>query len=314
MTRWPAGEVGRVGVAIATIEDMRILIDGHPARPRLHLHDDQLHGGDSARIPARRRQRAGRFLERAVGNDPERHPEGVRRPRNVHLSAPALARADDRHLRVLRPRGAAVEHDLDLRVPHPRGRIDGRAGDRIHAVERDRLRRGGAGAGARHRRFCARVCPSSSTPTRTSSRRSRSSGRPGRCGPRSPATASARRDPRSWRLRFHTQTAGSTLTAQQTDVNVVRVALQALSAVLGGHAVAPHQRRRRGARASDRAVGAPGAAHAAGDRPRDGRGRRRRSAGRVRSWSKTGRTRCVTARAARSSNKVDSSGGRGRGD
>ena len=42
------------------------------------------------------------------------------------------------------------------------------------------------------------------------------------------------RDPRSWRLRFHAQTAGSTLTAQQPDVNVVRVALQALSAVLGG--------------------------------------------------------------------------------
>src|ERR1700738_4646897 len=42
------------------------------------------------------------------------------------------------------------------------------------------------------------------------------------------------KDPRSWRLRFHTQTAGSTLTAQQSDVNVVRVTLQALSAVLGG--------------------------------------------------------------------------------
>ena len=42
------------------------------------------------------------------------------------------------------------------------------------------------------------------------------------------------KDPRSWRLRFHTQTAGSTLTAQQSDVNIVRVALQALSAVLGG--------------------------------------------------------------------------------
>jgi methylmalonyl-CoA mutase, N-terminal domain len=42
------------------------------------------------------------------------------------------------------------------------------------------------------------------------------------------------KDPRSWKLRFHTQTAGSTLTAQQPDVNVVRVALQALSAVLGG--------------------------------------------------------------------------------
>jgi methylmalonyl-CoA mutase N-terminal domain/subunit len=42
------------------------------------------------------------------------------------------------------------------------------------------------------------------------------------------------KDPRSWRLRFHTQTAGSTLTAQQPENNVVRVALQALSAVLGG--------------------------------------------------------------------------------
>src|SRR4029453_14710620 len=36
------------------------------------------------------------------------------------------------------------------------------------------------------------------------------------------------------KLRFHTQTAGSTLTAQQPEVNVVRTALQALSAVLGG--------------------------------------------------------------------------------
>jgi len=41
-------------------------------------------------------------------------------------------------------------------------------------------------------------------------------------------------DPKSWALRFHTQTAGSTLTAQQPENNVVRVTLQALSAVLGG--------------------------------------------------------------------------------
>jgi methylmalonyl-CoA mutase N-terminal domain/subunit len=41
-------------------------------------------------------------------------------------------------------------------------------------------------------------------------------------------------DPKSMMLRFHAQTAGSTLTAQQPDVNVVRVALQAMSAVLGG--------------------------------------------------------------------------------
>jgi len=42
------------------------------------------------------------------------------------------------------------------------------------------------------------------------------------------------KNPRSWWLRFHTQTAGCTLTAQQPENNVVRVTLQALAAVLGG--------------------------------------------------------------------------------
>jgi len=42
------------------------------------------------------------------------------------------------------------------------------------------------------------------------------------------------RNPRSWWLRFHTQTAGCSLTAQQPEVNIVRTALQALAAVLGG--------------------------------------------------------------------------------
>ena len=41
-------------------------------------------------------------------------------------------------------------------------------------------------------------------------------------------------NPRSWMLRFHTQTAGVTLTAQQPDNNVVRTTIQALSAILGG--------------------------------------------------------------------------------
>ncbi len=41
-------------------------------------------------------------------------------------------------------------------------------------------------------------------------------------------------DERSWLLRFHTQTAGSTLTAQQPDNNIVRTAYQAMAAVLGG--------------------------------------------------------------------------------
>lgn len=42
------------------------------------------------------------------------------------------------------------------------------------------------------------------------------------------------KQPKSWMLRFHTQTAGSTLTAQQPNNNIIRVTLQALAAVLGG--------------------------------------------------------------------------------
>ncbi len=41
-------------------------------------------------------------------------------------------------------------------------------------------------------------------------------------------------DPKAWQMRFHTQTAGSTLTAQQPELNIVRTAVEALSAVLGG--------------------------------------------------------------------------------
>ncbi len=42
------------------------------------------------------------------------------------------------------------------------------------------------------------------------------------------------KNPRSWILRFHTQTAGASLTAQQPEINIVRTAIQALAAVLGG--------------------------------------------------------------------------------
>ena len=42
------------------------------------------------------------------------------------------------------------------------------------------------------------------------------------------------KNPRSWWMRFHTQTAGVSLTAQQPEINIVRVAIQALAAILGG--------------------------------------------------------------------------------
>ena len=88
-------------------------------------------------------------------------------------------------------------------------------------------------------------------------------------------------DPKSWQLRFHTQTAGSTLTAQQPDNNVVRVTLQALAAVLGGTQSPPHQLQGRGAGAAVRGRRRGRAAHPADRRLRVGRGRHGRSAGRL---------------------------------
>ena len=87
-------------------------------------------------------------------------------------------------------------------------------------------------------------------------------------------------NPRAQQLRFHTQTAGSTLTAQQPDNNIVRVALQALAAVLGGTQSLHCNGLRRSAGAADRRGRAARAAHAAdhrvGDRRREhGRSGRR---------------------------------------
>ena len=79
---------------------------------------------------------------------------------------------------------AAVASDLDLRLPHPRGGLDGGAGARVHADGRLHVR--GVGARARPRRSTSsrRGCRSSSTRTSTSSRRSRSTGPPAGSGRR----------------------------------------------------------------------------------------------------------------------------------
>ena len=90
-----------------------------------------------------------------------------------------------------------------------------------------------------------------------------------------------REAPRSWLMRFHTQTAGVSLTAQQPEVNIVRTAFEALAAVLGGTQSPAHELVRRGARAADRGRRADRAAHAAGDRARDRRREHDRSARRL---------------------------------
>ena len=74
---------------------------------------------------------------------PERHPEGVPGAEGVHLPAAPVDAARRRHDPVLRGGDAALAPDLDLRLPHPRGGLDRRAGARVHARQRVRVRRGG---------------------------------------------------------------------------------------------------------------------------------------------------------------------------
>ena len=79
------------------------------------------------------------------------------------------------------------------------------------------------------------------------------------------------KNPRSWLMRFHTQTAGVSLTAQQPHVNIVRTATRGAGGGARRDAVAAHELVRRGARAADRGGGAARSAHPAGDRARDRR-------------------------------------------
>ncbi len=85
-----------------------------------------------------------------------------------------------------------------------------------------------------------------------SSRRSRSSGRRGASGRATCARRFHAKNPRSWALRFHTQTAGCSATAQQAENNIMRTAFQALGGRARWHPIAAHELARRSARAADR--------------------------------------------------------------
>ena len=138
------GEVGRTGVAIDSIEDMRVVFDGIPLD---RVSTSMTINAPAALAAAPLRAGgggAGRARREAPRHRPERHPQGVHRPRELHLPAAAVDADHDRPLRVLRGAAAALQHDLHLRLPHPRGRLDGGSGARVHDRERHRVLRGGS--------------------------------------------------------------------------------------------------------------------------------------------------------------------------
>ena len=205
-----------------------------------------------------------------AGHGAERHPQGVRRARHLHLPAARVAAHRHRHLRVLRARAAATgtrSRSAAITSARPARRRCRRW--RSRSPTRSPTSQAAIDGRARRQHASASGSRSSSTPTTISSRRSRSSARRGGCGRGIMRERFGATNPRAQQLRFHTQTAGSTLTAQQPDNNIVRVAHPGAGGGARRHAVAALQRPRRGAGAADRGVGAHRAAHAADHRVRD---------------------------------------------
>ncbi len=190
------GEVGREGVAVDTLDDMQTLFSGidlgevsvsmtinAPAAIMLAFYVAAAESDPGPPDPARA----------PVRDDPGGHPQGVHRPEGVVLPDRPRDAPVRRHDRVVHPADAPLAPDLDLRLPHPRGRLDRPAGARVHAQGRPHLRRAGGRSAASTSTSSRRACRSSSTPRSTSSRRSPSTAPRGASGRGSCARPSARR-------------------------------------------------------------------------------------------------------------------------
>ena len=224
-TRWRAAKSARSASRSPRSRTWQLLLRRHPARRGLDLDDHQRHRRRSC-SRSTSRSPSGRASPASSSPAPSRTTSSRSTSRAGRTSIPPGAVACGSITDIFAfcaERGAALEHDLHLRLPHPRGGLDRRAGGRLHARQRHRLRAGGAATPGSTSTRSRRGSRSSSTRTTTSSRRSPSSAPRAGCGRASCASASAPRTRARWMLRFHAQTAGSTLTAQQPENNVVRV-------------------------------------------------------------------------------------------
>ena len=244
-----AGEVGRVGVAIDSIEDMAQLFDGIPldrVSTSMTINATAiillaLYIAVARRTGRRRRRRSrARCRTTSSRNTSRAAPTSIRRGRRCG-SSPTSSRsasASCRNWNTISISGYHIREAGSTAV----------AGGRLHLRQRDRLRRGGASRPA-------------STSTRFGQRLSFFFNAHNDFLEEVAKFRAARRlwarimrdrfgatNPRAQQLRFHTQTAGSTLTAQQPDNNIVRVAHAGAGGGARRHAVAALQRPRRGAR------------------------------------------------------------------
>ena len=274
------GEFGTCGVAVSSLADMELLLDGPAARPREHVDDDQRAGGADLGDVHRRRGEAGRAARRPRGHDPERHPQGVRRPEGVPVPARAVDAARRRHHRVRLARAAALEHRLDQRLPHPRGGLDGGPGAGVHDRRRHGLRGGVHGPRPAGRRVRAAALVLLQQPLRLLRGDRQVPGVPPdlveadeRALPGRERALDVDALPHPDRRRLADAAAAAEQPDPRRDAGAGRDPRR--------DAVAPHGRLRRGARGPDRRGRAARAAPAADPRRGDRRRLHRRPAGRL---------------------------------
>ena len=149
------GDVGKAGVAIDSVEDMKILFDGIPL--------DQMSVSmtmNGAVIPVLANfivagEEQGVSPREAFRHHSERHPERVHGAQHLYLSARALDAHRRRHHRLYRREDAALQLDLDLRLSYAGGGCDTGAGARLHARRRQGICEGRACQRPRCRRVRA---------------------------------------------------------------------------------------------------------------------------------------------------------------
>ena len=229
-----AGEVGQVGVAIDSLADMETVFDGIPL--------DRVSTSMTINAPASVlvamyvavADKQGVPREQGLGHGAERRAEGVRRARHVHLPAQAVAAARGRPDRLLRD--ATRRSSTRSRCPATTCARPGSTAvqeiaftfaNAIAYIEAVRERGVDVDAFAprlswifnTHINFFEEIAKYRALR---------------RLWARIMKERFGANDPRSMMLRTHTQTGGSTLTAQQPENNIVRAAIQALAAALGG--------------------------------------------------------------------------------
>ena len=228
------GEVGREGVAIDSLEDMETLFAGiplgevstsmtinSPAAILLAFYVVRRRGAGRAARPSC----AGRSRRTSSRSTSRRRSTSSRRSRRCGSSPTWSSSARGRCRCGIRSRSPATTSARRARRPRRSSRSRSPTGSRTSS---------GRSSAASTSTSSRRGCRSSSTRISTSSRRSRSTAPRAASGRRVMRERYGAKNPRSWLMRFHTQTAGVSLTAQQPEVNIVRTAIEALAAVLGG--------------------------------------------------------------------------------